>query len=240
MNTQTLTSEAAEQPAITHETDDRRDHILEVAMELFSQKGFAGTSMSAIARKVGIDQSTMYYWFKSKEHLLDEIVSLHGKTIEYAQLMSGMDGSWSARLYALVYHDVLNLCLLPVDFYELETAAGKDRSRFGGFFDNYHSLAAIIRSLVEGGIQAGEFEHPDPWSCTFNIMVCDEGLQHRYHQGKQGKRLFNDGSSPEHIDCSAESYARMGAFNALSCLTGSGKVIQKAHDEASSHGWLER
>ena len=85
-------------------------------MELFSQKGFAGTSMSAIARKVGIDQSTMYYWFKSKEHLLDEIVSLHGKTIEYAQLMSGMDGSWSARLYALVYHDVLNLCLLPVDF----------------------------------------------------------------------------------------------------------------------------
>ena len=135
---------------------------------------------------------------------------------------------------------MLNLCLLPVDFYELETAAGKDRSRFGGFFDNYHSLAAIIRSLVEGGIQAGEFEHPDPWSCTFNIMVCDEGLQHRYHQGKQGKRLFNDGSSPEHIDCSAESYARMGAFNALSCLTGSGKVIQKAHDEASSHGWLER
>ena len=240
MNTQTLPQEAAVQPTATTDTDARRAHILEVAMELFSQKGYAGTSMSAIARKVGIDQSTMYYWFKSKEHLLDEVVKLHGKTVEYAQLVSGMEGSCSARLYALVYHDVLNLCLLPVDFYELETAAAKDRSRFGGFIDNYHGLAAIIRALVESGIEDGEFEHPDPWSCTFNIMVCDEGLQHRYHQGKQGKRLFNDGSFTEKIDCSAQSYARMGAFNALSCLTGSGKVIQAAHDEAASHCWLER
>ena len=240
MNTQTSPQEAAVQPTATTDTDARRAHILEVAMELFSQKGYAGTSMSAIARKVGIDQSTMYYWFKSKEHLLDEVVKLHGKTVEYAQLVSGMEGSCSARLYALVYHDVLNLCLLPVDFYELETAAAKDRSRFGGFIDNYHGLAAIIRALVESGIEGGEFEHPDPWSCTFNIMVCDEGLQHRYHQGKQGKRLFNDGSFTEKIDCSAQSYARMGAFNALSCLTGSGKVIQAAHYEAASHGWLER
>ena len=240
MNTQTSPQEAAVQPTATTDTDARRAHILEVAMELFSQKGYAGTSMSAIARKVGIDQSTMYYWCKSKEHLLDEVVKLHGKTVEYAQLVSGMEGSCSARLYALVYHDVLNLCLLPVDFYELETAAAKDRSRFGGFIDNYHGLAAIIRALVESGIEGGEFEHPDPWSCTFNIMVCDEGLQHRYHQGKQGKRLFNDGSFTEKIDCSAQSYARMGAFNALSCLTGSGKVIQAAHDEAAAHGWLER
>ncbi len=222
------------------DTDARREHILEVAMRLFSQKGYAATSMSAVARAVGIDQSTMYYWFKSKEHLLDEIVSLHGKTVEYAQLVSGMDGSCSARLYALVYHDVLNLCLLPVDFYELETAANKDRSRFESFFENYHSLAAIVRDLVEAGIEEGEFEHPDPWSCTFNILVCNEGMQHRYHQGKHGNRLFNDGSSERRIDCSAESYARMGAFNALSCVTGSAKAIQQAYDEASAQGWLAR
>lgn len=222
------------------DTDARREHILEVAMQLFSQRGYAATSMSAVARSVGIDQSTMYYWFKSKEHLLDAIVSLHGKTVEYAQLVSGMDGSCSARLYALVYHDVLNLCLLPVDFYELETAANKDRSRFESFFQNYHSLAAIVRDLVEEGIEAGEFEHPDAWSCTFNILVCNEGMQHRYHQGKHGNRLFNDGSSERRIDCSAESYARMGAFNALSCLTASGKAIQQAYDEAAGNGWLTR
>jgi TetR/AcrR family transcriptional regulator len=222
------------------DTDARRERILEVAMELFSQKGYSATSMSAIARAVGIDQSTMYYWFKSKEHLLDAIVSLHGKTVEYAHLVAGMEGTWSARLYALVYHDVLNLCLLPVDFYELETAANKDRNRFKSFFENYHSLAAIVRDLVEGGISAGEFEHPDPWSCTFNILVCNEGMQHRYHQGKHGNRLFNDGSSERRIDCSAESYARMGGFNALSCLTASGAAIQAAHDEAQRNGWLVR
>lgn len=53
---------------------ERRNEILDVASELFVQKGFEGTSTNDILEKVGIARGTLYYHFKSKEEILDAIV----------------------------------------------------------------------------------------------------------------------------------------------------------------------
>ncbi|MGE0217401.1 TetR/AcrR family transcriptional regulator [Mycolicibacterium sp.] len=46
-----------------------RDSILDVAIELFAQFGFQGTSMSAVARDAGVAQPLMHYYFSSKDEL---------------------------------------------------------------------------------------------------------------------------------------------------------------------------
>jgi len=51
---------------ITKNADERKNEILDVAGELFSQKGFDGTSISDIIEKVGVARGTVYYHFKSK------------------------------------------------------------------------------------------------------------------------------------------------------------------------------
>lgn len=43
--------------------------ILKAAGSLFAQKGFAGASISEIAKKAGINQSLIYHYFPSKEEL---------------------------------------------------------------------------------------------------------------------------------------------------------------------------
>lgn len=48
----------------------RRRRILEVATELFSVSGYAATSLSAVARGVGISDAGLLYYFPSKEALL--------------------------------------------------------------------------------------------------------------------------------------------------------------------------
>lgn len=53
---------------------ERRNEILDVASELFVQKGFEGASTNDILEKVGIARGTLYYHFKSKEEILDAIV----------------------------------------------------------------------------------------------------------------------------------------------------------------------
>lgn len=53
---------------------ERRNEILDIASELFVQKGFEGTSTNDILEKVGIARGTLYYHFKSKEEILDAIV----------------------------------------------------------------------------------------------------------------------------------------------------------------------
>jgi AcrR family transcriptional regulator len=47
--------------------DARAPEILEAALEVFAQKGFAGTRMDDIARKAGITKGTIYLYFDSKE-----------------------------------------------------------------------------------------------------------------------------------------------------------------------------
>ncbi len=53
-----------------------RGRIRDEAAALFREKGFYGTSMSDLAKAVGITKSSLYHHFPSKQALLAEIVEL--------------------------------------------------------------------------------------------------------------------------------------------------------------------
>ena len=48
----------------------RRQEMIEAAFAEFSEKGYAGASMEAIARRVRASKETLYAWFENKETLL--------------------------------------------------------------------------------------------------------------------------------------------------------------------------
>ncbi len=50
--------------------EDRREQILEAAIRVFSQKGFAGATNKDVAREAGITPGLIYHYFESKEDLL--------------------------------------------------------------------------------------------------------------------------------------------------------------------------
>jgi AcrR family transcriptional regulator len=50
-------------------TQDRRDAIIQAAMEVFSEVGFERASMSEIALRVGGSKATLYGYFASKDEL---------------------------------------------------------------------------------------------------------------------------------------------------------------------------
>jgi AcrR family transcriptional regulator len=54
--------------------DERREAILRIAHEAFLTDGYAATSMSEIARKVGGSKATLYNYFSSKEELFTAVV----------------------------------------------------------------------------------------------------------------------------------------------------------------------
>jgi len=61
--------------------DTRREEIITAARDLFSRKGFHGTSIPDIARAAGISTGLIYYIFASKEDILlaccEEVATLH-------------------------------------------------------------------------------------------------------------------------------------------------------------------
>ncbi len=58
-----------------------REKILEAAIKLFSEKGFNGTRVNEIAKEAAISQALIYYNFKSKDEILQEILNRFKKDL---------------------------------------------------------------------------------------------------------------------------------------------------------------
>lgn len=52
------------------QAEERREQILDAALRVFSQKGYAGASIRDIAREVGVTEGLLYHYFESKEKLM--------------------------------------------------------------------------------------------------------------------------------------------------------------------------
>jgi len=68
MASETLTSEATR-------GEGKRRAILDVAHDVFLAQGYAATSMSEIAAKLGGSKGTLYNYFRSKEELFSAFMS---------------------------------------------------------------------------------------------------------------------------------------------------------------------
>lgn len=64
-----------------HRTDTRQ-RILDVALDLFTDQGYDGTSLREIAEKLGITKAALYYYFESKEDIL---LALHMRLHEFGK-----------------------------------------------------------------------------------------------------------------------------------------------------------
>ena len=58
---------------------DTKERILETALALFARSGYLGTSMSDIARELGISKGALYKHYTSKQEILDSIVERMNK-----------------------------------------------------------------------------------------------------------------------------------------------------------------
>ena len=56
-----------------HKSDGKRKAILEAALCLFAERGVAGTPTSAISKKAGVAEGTLFTYFKTKDELVNEL-----------------------------------------------------------------------------------------------------------------------------------------------------------------------
>ena len=76
--------------------EDRRKQIKEVALKLFTDKGYAKTTMDEIVQECGISKGGMYHDFANKEEIFVELLKDGG---EYRQniVLKYMKGSFKSR-----------------------------------------------------------------------------------------------------------------------------------------------
>ncbi len=219
-------------------SEDFKADILRAAEELFESRGYAQTSMSAIARAVGIDQSSLYYWFSSKDDLLEAMLEQSNLSMRFVDVAEpGVDVA--AYLYALSYRDTYNLCTMPVDYFELEQAATRNRERFEGFFAKYRQFAQAINLAIEEGCTQGKLICDDSEVGALSFLLIDEGVQHRFHQNKKGFDPFDGFGRTDSGELDISRYAHVAARDCLSMFVERLDLIELARSAAQQAGWLD-
>jgi AcrR family transcriptional regulator len=75
-----------------------RERILDTALELFTTKGYDGTSLRDIAERLGVTKAALYYHFERKEDILLELhLRLHTLSLDALASLEGLPGPEVAR-----------------------------------------------------------------------------------------------------------------------------------------------
>ena len=93
------------QPTIRQRRKEARpQELLDAALDLFVEKGFAATRSEEVAQRAGVSKGTLYLYYPSKEELLKEVIR-HNMVQEIAQglnIVEHFSGS-SADLLGVIY-----------------------------------------------------------------------------------------------------------------------------------------
>ncbi|MFE3957747.1 TetR/AcrR family transcriptional regulator [Nocardia sp. NPDC059091] len=94
--------------------EETRQQIIDAALRLFEQNGYTKTTMRAIAGEAGVSVGNAYYYFTSKEHLVQgfyqHIQALHQQRVEQGPRSDSLAARWLAMELAFVdvaapYHE---------------------------------------------------------------------------------------------------------------------------------------
>ncbi|WP_342116384.1 TetR/AcrR family transcriptional regulator [Pseudoduganella sp. OTU4001] len=138
-----------------------RERIVEAANDLFYQQGFEQTSFTHIAEAVGITRGNFYYHFKSKDEILDAVISARFSATEaMLERWGQVSGNPEGRLCCFAEILVVNCAKImgygcPVGTLSTELATLNHPSRRGA--DEIFSLFRIwLRRQFELAGRSGD------------------------------------------------------------------------------------
>ena len=90
-------------PELTAKAAETRDRILEAALGLFAEGGYEKATMRAIAERAGVAPSNAYYYFRSKEELIQAFYArTHEEHLRVVEPALARERSLKGRLLAVM------------------------------------------------------------------------------------------------------------------------------------------
>lgn len=204
--------------------ENPRAEILTAALSLFAERGFANTTMSAIAETVGLQQSSLYYWFPNKESLLQRVLAVNRIPLEFVNELSAVDQPASLKIYRIIRCDTYQLCRSPIDFNEIERVGLDAPELLADFWRDYSKLKESLRSLLLEGMRSREFKELDPELASLVLLCLDEGVQKRF----RAQQHRNSKDLPfQHANYSAEQYSMFAASMSVSSILEDPLEVEK-------------
>ena len=139
--------------------EQQEKRILTAAGRLFWKKGYLGTSIDEIAKGADVNKATIYYYFKDKASILNELISIPLKElINQALPIAQMDLKPEDKLEALVAGHISWQASHPgiagIGHVERKNLPAPAYRRYISMRDDYEE---IVRKTIEDGVCQGAF-----------------------------------------------------------------------------------
>jgi TetR/AcrR family transcriptional regulator len=168
----------ATEPAAKRERrkEARPGELLDAALDLFVEKGFAATRAEEVAARAGVSKGTLFLYFPSKEELFKAVVreNISGRFGEWNKEFESFDGTtadmvrycfkvWWERLGATRASGITKLII-------------SEARNFPDLAAFYHQEVIepgeiLIRKILRRGVERGEFHIHDEDYAMFSIIA---------------------------------------------------------------------
>ena len=159
--------------------------MLAVASQVFAERGFAAATMREIAAGAGLHPSSLYYYFRSKEEMLEAIVIEANRiSLDHLAAVEAVGGAApvAVRLYRIVHFDVRVLCELPYDIGEVLRMAALREARFTQYWQDRRQLHDGVEQLIAVGIADGSLRAVDPCLASLTLLSNDEAVRNWFRR----------------------------------------------------------
>lgn len=154
----------------------RPGELLDAALDLFVEKGFAATRAEEVAARAGVSKGTLFLYFPSKEELFKAVVreNISGRFAEWNEEFEKFEGSsadmvrycmqvWWERIGATRASGITKLII-------------SEARNFPDITAFYHKEVIepgeqLIRKILQRGVDSGEFHIPDIDYAVYSIVA---------------------------------------------------------------------
>jgi AcrR family transcriptional regulator len=165
-------------PSVPSKRERRKEarpgELLDAALDLFVEKGFAATRVDDVAARAGVSKGTLFLYFPSKEELFKAMVrqSIAGRFDEWNQELGQFEGATSDLLrhcYQAWWDRIGNTKASGIT--KLIFSESQNFPEITLFYREEVILPgqALIRRIIQRGIDRGEFR-PVPLDCLVHVL----------------------------------------------------------------------
>ena len=176
-----------------------RERIIDTAWRLFHENGFSETTINDIIREAEISKGTFYYYFRSKDNMLDTLSVL--LDAEYERLAEEIPEDMpSFDKLVKINYDVHSFINDNIDYrllaYLYSTQITKDQS--SSLLDRNRFYFRFLEQIMEEGRKRGELtdelsvsEMVKFYSLEERALVTDWCMNNgNYHLGEYSRKMF--------------------------------------------------
>jgi AcrR family transcriptional regulator len=163
---------------ITHHqqpTAEARERLLGAALELFTQRGYAATSVREICLAAGVTKPVLYYYFKSKEGIYQQLMG--DSYSQFEAMLADLDSlTGSVRLRVVHFcKSVFDTAVQQLPQVKLiysiyyGTPQGAPPFNLEQYYDR---MLQVISALIQEGITAGEIRPGNVHDMVWAALAC--------------------------------------------------------------------